>query len=65
VCPEIIVAIRLREAVGNFPAMEKVAHDAIRHRPIVAVYAVMMGAQPGVAGELQSTRSTQAHAQVE
>jgi hypothetical protein len=50
--PEVIIAIRLRQATRYFPAMEEVAHDAIRHRPIVAVHTVMMRAQPGVAGEL-------------
>ena len=60
--PEIVVALGLRQARRNLLAMEEIAHDAIRHRPVVAVHAVMMRAQPGITGELKSTRSTQAHA---
>ena len=52
----------LREARRNFPAMEEVAHDAVGHRPVVAVDAVVMRAEPRVARELQSARSTQTHA---
>lgn len=41
--------------------MQEVAHDAVRRRPVVAVPAVVMRTQSGVAGELKSTRSAQAH----
>src|SRR5215470_786378 len=60
--PELIVALGLREPRGNLLAMEEIAHDPVRHGPVVAVYAMMMWAQPGVAGELESTRCTKAHA---
>jgi hypothetical protein len=60
--PEIIVAFGLCQARGNFSTVEEVAHDPIRHGPVIAIHAVMVWAQPNIPGELKSARSTQAHA---
>ena len=62
VCPEIVVAVGLRETGGHFPAMEEIAHDPVCNCPIIAVHAMMVGAQPGFAGELKATRCAKAHA---
>jgi hypothetical protein len=61
-CPEIIIALVLGEARWHLLSMKEVAHDAIRHRPVIAVDAMMMWAQPRVPRELKSTRSAKAHA---
>lgn len=59
--PKIIIPVALGKAVWDYTAMEEIAHDAIRHCPVVAVDTVVMRAQSGVTGKLESTRSTQAH----
>jgi hypothetical protein len=48
-CPGVVGAVGLREARRNLLPMEELAHNAVRHRPVVAVHAVVMRAQSSVA----------------
>jgi hypothetical protein len=52
VSPEVVVAIVLSQPWRHFLPMEEVAHDAIGHRPVITVHAVMVRAKRGFPGEL-------------